>query len=106
MSFSIEKFFEINMNQKLKEHPESMDGFDCIYQFEIDGRIWNLDLTKKEKEILEGSHPTPDCILTANEETFEKLVYRRLNPAVAIIRGSLKISGKKILALKLGKLFS
>jgi putative sterol carrier protein len=101
-----EEFFQVRMNQKLKDHPESMNGFDCIYQFEVSGDAWSLDLKEGNRVITKGSHPSPDCTIALDQDSFEKLIERRLNPAVGIIMGKIKISGDKSLALKLGRLFA
>ncbi|MBN8554491.1 MAG: SCP2 sterol-binding domain-containing protein [Deltaproteobacteria bacterium] len=94
------------MNRNLKENPESMQGFDCVYQFEIDGKVWNLDLYQSEPQIKSGAHSDPDCTLKISAENFEKLLRRDLNIPMALVTGKIKISGDKTLALKLGGLFS
>ena len=100
------EFFEVRMNDKLKTKPEVMNGFDCIYQFDIEGQAWSLDLKGAHRQIIKGEHPSPDCTIIMSEEDFGKLIRKRLNPAVGIIMGKIKISGNKTLALKLGKLFA
>jgi len=106
-AFSASDFLEIKMNQKLKSDPSLLSDFYCVYQFEIDGDVWNLDLTdSKVKQIKRGAHDAPDCSVKMTEENFEKLLKRKLNVPLALLTGKLKISGDKALALKLGELFS
>lgn len=98
---------ESKMNKKLTENPEIMEGFDCVYQFEIDHEIWSLDLlSTTQPQIVPQKHSSPDCIIRTNTENFEKLVKGKLNAPLALITGKLKIGGEKALALKLAKLFS
>jgi putative sterol carrier protein len=104
--FNVQEFFEVKMNRNLKEHPESLDGFDCVYQFEIDDQVWHLDLFQSEKQIARGPHKDPDCSIKMSSENFEKLLKRDLNVPMALLTGKVKINGDKTLALKLGKLFS
>jgi putative sterol carrier protein len=105
-SFSVKDFLEIKMNRRIAENPETVDGFDCVYQFEIDNNVWNLDLLGREREIRAGKHQDPDCTIIVNSENFEKLVRGSLNVPLALISGKVKIKGEKMLAMKLAKLFS
>ncbi len=106
-AFSTEYFLETKMNDKLKNDPDVMDGFDCVYQFEIEGRTWHLDLlSSSERQIKKGAHSEPDCTVVISDENFEKLVKGKLNAPLALLSGKLKIKGEKALALKLAKLFS
>ena len=105
--FSASEFLEVKMNKKLREEPDTMSEFYCVYQFEIGDGTWNLDLTTDgQKQIKKGKHPEPDCSIKMTEENFEKLLKRKLNVPMALISGKIKISGEKELALKLGELFS
>ena len=105
--FSAADFLEVKMNEKLKSEPSTMSEFFCVYQFEIDQGVWNLDLTVAgPKEIKKGRHAEPDCTIKMSEENFEKLLKRKLNVPMALISGKIKIGGEKALALKLGELFS
>jgi putative sterol carrier protein len=83
-----------------------VDGFDCVYQFEIDGQVWHLDLFQSEKQIKSGPHEDPDCTIQISADNFYKLLKNDLNVPMALLTGKIKIKGDKALALKLGKLFS
>jgi len=105
--FTAEWFLETKMNGKLRDNPESMDGFDCVYQFEIDDRVWHLDLTGYDnRQIVRGPHNDSDCTIKMSEENFEKMLKRQLNVPLALVTGKIKIKGDKALVLKLMKLFS
>jgi putative sterol carrier protein len=105
--FSVKEFLEVKMNKRMTENPKVVDGFDCVYQFEIDEHIWNLDLlNSSDREIKKGRHDDPDCSIIVSGENFEKLVRGKLNVPLALISGKIKIKGDKTLALKLAKLFS
>lgn len=104
--FDVERFFEEKMNKNLRENPEVMDGFDCVYQFDIEDDIWSLDLTVEEdRQIKRGKHKSPDCTIIISNENFGKLMRRQLNVPFALISGKIKIKGEKGLALKLTELF-
>src|SRR5437868_5140568 len=98
--FSVKDFLEIKMNKNIQTKPESVAGLDCVYQFEIDENVWNLDLLERQPAIKMGSHPDPDCTIIVNAENFEKLVRGQLNVPLALISGKIKIKGDKILATK------
>ena len=104
---TVQEFLEIRMNDKLKADPDRMEGYNCIYQFEIDDKTWNLDLTASPpQQIKPGTHPTPDCTIKMSEESFQKMIRGKLNVPMALITGKVKIGGSKALALKLSELFS
>ena len=104
--FSVQEFLEVKMNKKIKEFPESLEGLDCVFQFEIDSGTWNLDLTSQDPTILTGKHRSADCTVVISTENFEKLIRGQLNVPLALLTGKFKIKGDKSLALKLAKLFS
>jgi putative sterol carrier protein len=104
--FNTKEFLEVKLNKKLQEHPKSMEGFDCAFQFEIGDEIWNLDLFQSAPQIKPGAHQEPDCTLKMSDENFEKMIRKQLNIPLAILTGKIKIQGERALALKLGKLFS
>lgn len=83
-----------------------MEGFDCVFQFEIGENIWNLDLFQSSPQIKKGAHDDPDCTIRMSDEHFEKMIRKQLNIPMAILTGKIKIQGERSLALKLGDLFS
>lgn len=105
-TFDVKDFLENKLNQKLRDHPDSMTGFDCVFQLEIGDRIWSLDLFQKNPQIVLGTHEEPDCTIKMSDENFEKMIRRQLNIPLAIITGKIKLKGDRTLALKLGDLFS
>lgn len=105
-SFNLDDFFEVKMNRNLENQPHTVEGFDCVFQFEISDRVWNLDLFQAKPKIVRGAHSNPDCTITMTAENFEKMIRQQLNIPMAIVTGKIRISGDKTLALKLGKLFA
>ncbi len=95
------------LNEKLKDDPKLLSGFDCSYQFRIGSHTWNLDLTQGENPQVEaGELPGAQCSIEVSEDNFSKLVSGKLNIAMALLFGKVKIKGDKLLATKLSKLFS
>lgn len=99
----LKNFFEVDLNQKLKDHPEVLKDVVGVYQLEVDDGVWNLDITRRK--IKKGKHPLPDCTIRMSRESLNGLLENELNIAFAIITGKIKISGDKMLALSLQELF-
>jgi putative sterol carrier protein len=94
------------LNRKLKEDPSLMEGFDCSYQFKIGSQNWALDLTASAPHKIEAKElKDADCSIEMSEENFEKLAQGKLAVPMALLFGKIKLSGDKILATRLTKLF-
>jgi putative sterol carrier protein len=80
-------------------------GMNNSYLFDIDGAgKWKVDVQDGNVSVTEGEGDA-DAVISANEETFEKLVSGEQNPTSAYMTGKLKVKGDMGAAMKLQKLF-
>lgn len=103
MSFA-KVFLEEKMNKAIEKNPENLGDFNCSYQFEVGDGIWNLDLKTKPYRIQIGPLKKPDCVISMTDENFEKMIKGKLNVPLSLVTGKIKISGSKMLALRLQEL--
>jgi putative sterol carrier protein len=75
------------------------------YLFDIEGAgKWTVSVDDGKVSVTEGGEDA-DAIITASEETFEKIVSGEQNPTSAYMTGKLKVKGDMGAAMKLQKLF-
>ena len=101
------EIFEVKIPEKIKNHPERVEGINAIYEFNItgdNGGIWSLDLTDGKKDISEGSTGKATCTITISDSDFSDLIDGSLNAQMAFMTGKLKVAGDMGLALKLGNI--
>jgi putative sterol carrier protein len=80
-------------------------GMNNSYLFDIDGAgKWKVDVRDGNVSVTEGEGDA-DAVISASEETFEKLVSGDQNPTSAYMTGKLKVKGDMGAAMKLQKLF-
>ena len=80
-------------------------GMNNSYLFDIDGAgKWKVDVHDGNVSVTEGEGDA-DAVISASEETFEKLVSGELNPTSAYMTGKIKVKGDMGAAMKLQKLF-
>jgi putative sterol carrier protein len=80
-------------------------GMSNSYLFDIDGAgKWFVSVEDGKVNVTEGEHDA-DAVITASEETFNKLVSGEQNPTSAYMTGKLKVKGDMGAAMKLQKLF-
>jgi putative sterol carrier protein len=80
-------------------------GMNNTYVFEIEGAgKWTVDVRDGQIDVREGGGDA-DCMISASEENFEKIVSGEQNPTTAYMSGKLKIRGDMGAAMKLQKLF-
>ena len=80
-------------------------GMNNSYLFDIDGAgKWLVRVEDGKVNVTEGEHDA-DTVITASEETFNKLVSGEQNPTSAYMTGKLKVKGDMGAAMKLQKLF-
>jgi putative sterol carrier protein len=104
---TLNEIFEQKIPDRIKNHPEKVQGIDAIYEFNITGNnggIWSLDLTEGKKEVTTGSTGKARCIITMGADDFIQMVSGNLNPQMAFMGGKLKVAGDMGLALKLGNI--
>ena len=80
-------------------------GMTNSYLFDIEGAgKWTVSVDDGKVSVTEGGEDA-DAIITASEETFEKIVSGEQNPTSAYMTGKLKVKGDMGAAMRLQKLF-
>jgi putative sterol carrier protein len=80
-------------------------GMTNSYLFDIEGAgKWTVSVDNGKVSVTEGGEDA-DAVITASEETFEKIVSGEQNPTSAYMTGKLKVKGDMGAAMKLQKLF-
>ena len=81
--------------------PEKTAGVTTAYVFEVrDAGTWHVGVEDGTIVVREGDGEA-DARFAMSEETFQKLVAGKQNPAVAVMTGKIKISGDMAAAAKL-----
>ena len=85
-----QEFFETYLPNKLKENPE-LASIGSVFQFNIDGAgQWYLDAANST--VAAGEHGSPDCVLTASQDTWEGILDNPSSAFQAVMMQKLKIS--------------
>ena len=80
-------------------------GLNASYLFDIDGAgKWLVRVDDGRPSVNEGDGEA-DTTISANEETFVRIVNRELNPTTAFMTGKLRVKGDMSNAMKLQQLF-
>jgi putative sterol carrier protein len=80
-------------------------GMTNSYLFDIEGAgKWTVSVDDGKVSVKEGGEDA-DAVITASEETFEKIISGEQNPTSAYMTGKLKVKGDMGAAMKLQKLF-
>jgi putative sterol carrier protein len=80
-------------------------GMNNSYLFDIEGAgKWKVDVKDGNVNVTEGGDDA-DAVISASEETFDKLTSGEQNPTSAYMTGKLKVKGDMGAAMKLQKLF-
>jgi putative sterol carrier protein len=85
----------------------NLDGLDHSYRFEVEGEgSWNVLIRAGRVVVTEGPEDgTADATVRTSSEVFERLVSGQQNPAIAYMRGKVKVDGDLGAVLKLQRLF-
>ena len=85
--------------------PAKTAGMNNSYLFDIEGAgKWLVDVRDGKVNVTEGGE-NADVVLSASQETFEKIASGEQNPTSAYMTGKLKVKGDMGAAMKLQKLF-
>jgi putative sterol carrier protein len=80
-------------------------GMNNSYLFDIDGAgKWTVKVDDGKVNVTEGGEDA-DAVISASQETFEKIVSGEQNATSAYMTGKLKVKGDMGAAMKLQKLF-
>ncbi|WP_033543774.1 SCP2 sterol-binding domain-containing protein [Planococcus sp. CAU13] len=86
---------------EINGNPEPIKGMDLVYQFEIDGGVYQLHLKDGAAKVKADAAAAPNCTLIMSYENFNKFLAGKLNGMTAFMTGKLKIQGDMTKALKL-----
>lgn len=89
------------IEKEINRNPEPISGLDTVYQFEIDGEVFQLQLKDNNAEVLQDASSAAQCKLTMSNDNFHKFLAGKLNGMTAYMTGKLKIQGDMTKALKL-----
>jgi putative sterol carrier protein len=85
--------------------PSKLAGMNNSYLFDIEGEgQWLVSVADGKLSVTDGAGEA-DATISANGETFDKIVAGEQNPTTAYMTGKLKIKGDMGAAMKLQKLF-
>jgi putative sterol carrier protein len=102
MAETVQEFFR---NLEARADPAKTAGMTNSYVFDIDGAgQWKVDVDDGKITVTEGGGDA-DAVISASQETFEKIVAGDQNPTSAYMTGKLKVKGDMGAAMKLQKLF-
>jgi putative sterol carrier protein len=102
MAQSAREFFE---TLETRVNPARAAELNSSYLFDIEGAgRWRVDATGGSFSVTEGGEDA-DCVISASEETFERIARGEQNATTAYMTGKLKIRGDMGAAMKLQKLF-
>src|SRR3984893_16800480 len=96
---------EVFQNLASRAESSKSAGMTNSYVFEIEGAgEGKVDVDDGKVTVSEGGGDA-DAVISASEETFEKIIAGEQNPTSAYMTGKLKIKGDMGAAMKLQKLF-
>ena len=102
MAETVQDFFR---NLPTRADASKTAGMTNSYVFDIDGvGQWKVDVDDGAVTVSEGGGDA-DAVISASEETFQKIIAGEQNPTSAYMTGKLKIKGDMGAAMKLQKLF-
>jgi len=105
MNSELESFFaEIPARAATKD----LSGVRATYAFVVvdGGKAWTVRIEGQEVTVRDGVDADADCTISASEETFTRLLDRKLGVMSAYLGGKLKLSGDLGAAMQLNKLLS
>jgi putative sterol carrier protein len=86
---------------------KDLSGVQAVYVFAIEGGMaWTVRIEANQVTANPGVDTTPDCTISASEETFTRVLERELGVMPAYLSGKLRVSGDLGAAMQLGKLLS
>jgi putative sterol carrier protein len=104
MSKAIESFFT---ELPARSVGKDLSGVRAVYVFAIEGgEAWTVRIEADQVTANPGVDESAACTVSASEETFTRLLDRKLGVMSAYLSGKLKVSGDLGAAMQLGKLLS
>src|SRR5437764_11023803 len=98
MAETVQEFFQ---NLESRADSSKTAGMTNSYLFDIEGAgRWKVDVDDGKVSVSEGDGDA-DAVISASEETFEKIIAGEQNPTSAYMTGKLKIKGDMSAPMKL-----
>jgi len=88
----------------IKADPSLVQKVNGVFQFNVDGKSWTVDLKNGTGSVKTGAPAKADVTITANNNDFISLMTGKANGQQLFMQGKLKIQGNMGLAMKLDKL--
>jgi predicted lipid carrier protein YhbT len=101
---SVAQVFDL-ITKNIAADPGLVKRVGGIYHFDIDGKVWTVDLKNGNGSVKSGKEGKADCTITIKGDDFLSLASGKLNGQTAFMQGKLKLGGNMGLAMKLGQLF-
>lgn len=89
------------IEKEINGNPEPIQGMDLVYEFQIEGEVYQLQLKEGAAKVEAGAAAAPNCTLIMSYENFNRFLAGNLNGMAAFMTGKLKIQGDMTKALKL-----
>ena len=109
MAVDIQNLFNVEIPQKIKDHPDKAKEIGAKFQINITGDgggEWYIDATDSGPSAAAGNPGTAECTITMATEDFQRLAENpQANGMQLFFAGKLKVAGNQMLAMKLSKLF-
>lgn len=99
---SVENYFETLED---RFNPEGAKHTDMTFQWEIDGKHWHAVIADQKMTLHEGETDSATCTLHITGENFVKMINGDLNEKLAVLTRKLKVSGNKLAAGKVRRIF-
>ena len=91
----------LRVEREINGNPAPIAGMHTVFQFEIDGEVYQVQMKEGEAKVLPGAPETPECTLILSNDNFHKFLAGKLNGTMAFMTGKLKVNGDMAKALKL-----
>ncbi|MCX8196534.1 MAG: SCP2 sterol-binding domain-containing protein [Acidilobaceae archaeon] len=106
----LERTFKELFEKAVQKVPEART-WNKVYQFNVEGQLFYMEIKGGALSIKQGSHPSPIATLSMSRDTLTKILKGELDAMRAFMSGQLKITGnvfdtvnlKKIIDAGLGK---
>lgn len=106
MSFKISSVQEYFDTLDKRFNPEGAKGQKMTFQWELEGEgTWHANINDGTMELHEGAAEKPSVTLQMKPDLFVKMINGEINGRMAAMTRKLKISGNRMLAMKVQKIF-
>lgn len=99
---SVEHYFE-TLDDRF--NPAGAKNVDMTFQWEIDGQYWHAVIENQEMTLNAGETDSATCTLHITGDNFVKMINGDLNEKLAVLTRKLKVTGNKLAAGKVRRIF-